>query len=258
VADDDDEITPTARARPRPPTDSDRQRHWKRFEPGTPVVRPGRRPSYPEGVPTNGVRPGMTLAMQQIPDEERIDTGVFELLDRAPSDEENEIVRRTRRESRDPLTVEDGAKLLRYVKRMADKADESATRKQNAQIGQLEEILSRPTKEVAERLLAEVQQLRTKVDEMGVAASTEIARLNAKIVEMDQSLSPISKFAKWALGVAAGAVVAVGIFLYQRGFGEGGASARYEYLERTLSEVRRDMRALERREDSNDSKGHVP
>ncbi|HET9893216.1 MAG TPA: hypothetical protein VFQ42_22250 [Mycobacterium sp.] len=167
-----------------------------------------RRPTHPAGVPTDY--------------EDPIDTGVFDLLDRDPSDEEAEIVRRSRRRSDAPLTVEDGAKLLRYIRRQATKAEESGQRRQ---LAQLEQVLRRPPREIADALVTEVAQLRA-----------EVAGMRPDV----QTVGAIKKrFLAW-LGVGAiTTLAAVGCWLYSRGGDERAVQMRLDALEKAVERLTR-------------------
>lgn len=59
-----------------------------------------------------------------------------------------------------------------------------------------------------------------------------------RIAKLEVAVAPIRGFAKWALGVAAGALVAVGIFLYTRGVAEGSDKERLNRAIDDIKEVR--------------------
>lgn len=167
--------------------------------------------------PRGWLRPKVRTAAHGVPTldyEDPIDTGVFDLLDRETSDEENEIVRRTRRPSDAPLTVEDFAKLMRYVRRQAEKSEETGRRRQ---LAALQELLRRPPKEQADAIVEELGQLRARVTSMEPDVGT-VRAIKTKL---------------WAwLGVGSLATLtAIGLWLYRRGGDETAVQFRLQALE---------------------------
>jgi len=146
--------------------------------------------------------------------EDPIDTGVFDLLDRETSDEENEIIRRSRRPSDGPLTIQDFAKLMRYARRQAEKSEETGRRRQ---LASLQELLRRPPKEQADALIEEIRALGARVASMEPDVGT-VRAIKTKL---------------WAwLGVGSLATLtALGLWLYRRGGDETAVQFRLQALE---------------------------
>lgn len=158
--------------------------------------------------------PGAVLAPEDL-------TPVFDLLDRDPDAEEQEVIRQSRRDSRDPAYVADIVKLGQQIHRYALEHRSSA----ESSARDLRDLLDRPPRDVADRLLARF-----------AAVEEHVARHNRLI--------------RWVGGLALASLVTVGTFLYARGVSEGGAAVKIEHLEKAVDELRSDIRALGRRSDA--------
>jgi hypothetical protein len=79
-----------------------------------------------------------------------------------------------------------------------------------------------------------------------VPETDDCAALQSQICELRRDIEPIKRLVRWALGAAAGAALAVGVFLYTRGFTEGGSAARFEAVQKSVDQLERDVRQLER------------
>lgn len=101
-----------------------------------------------------------------------------------------------------------------------------------------------------------LELLNRPPDERTADMQRDIVRLTSAINKLEREFSPIRSFSKWALGVAGAAALAIAIFLYQRGFGEGGNSVRMELLEKTVSKLDGELARIERLFYSD--KGHAP
>lgn len=138
-------------------------------------------------------------------------TSPVDLLDRDLSQAEIDLVDRGRRGPGDPATYGDVIKLAaRLIRR---EVTDNANRK-------LEQV------------------------------NPPVVSYDDRITQLERDMAPIRRLGRWAMGVAAGAMLTVGVFLYSRGFSEGGAAARFEGLSRIVDELRGTVRALEQRRSS--------
>jgi hypothetical protein len=139
-------------------------------------------------------------------------TSPVDLLDRDLSQAELEIIRRSRRSGDDKATYADVVKLTeRMIRReLADRTS------RQEQANQLLALLDRPPHEA-------------------------LTALGDRMAAVERDLAPIKSLGRWALGIAASVAVAVGVFLYSRGFTEGGAAARFDALQRTVDEIKHQL-----------------
>lgn len=172
-------------------------------------------------------------------------TKPWAMLDRDElNDDELEILHRSRRESDSPATYKDiikvSAKQAKYIKALLD--DRSA-RKESADA--VIELIKHPPHEAVLTLQAEVRELQD-----------ENAALRSEITEIRPVFKTVQRLAYWAFGVAGTVLVAVGVFLYTRGFSEGSATTRADRMERDVQEIRQDVRQLQQRHSA--PKGNEP
>ena len=77
-------------------------------------------------------------------------------------------------------------------------------------------------------------------------AEHDPASRDERIAQLERDMAPIRRLGRWAMGVAAGAAVAVGVFLYGRGFTEGSSAAKFEAIQKLVEELQHDVHQLER------------
>ncbi len=128
-----------------------------------------------------------------------------------------------------------------------------------------QEIQQRVTQAIEQtlRMLTALDGRVAKCESDGPVAGRRIDDLNARIIELDSAidcddkdrpglrqevhqLRPLGAFAKWALGIAGGAALAIGIFLYTRGVSEGTDREQLRRALRDIDEMHEDLRALQK------------
>jgi hypothetical protein len=203
-------------------TEGERRRHAELYASGMPVVAP----EQEEGSDT-----GPVATMEAI----ELDADDLQQVDRLRRDSPNPYValykltklnRQLRHE-------------VRTLRTDAEAFDRREQSNNQERADQILELLNRPPHED----VAEMQR--------------DMSRLASTLSKLEREFAPIRSFSKWALGVAGAAALAIAIFLYQRGFGEGGNSVRMELLEKTVGKLEGEIGRLERLFYS-DTKGHAP
>jgi hypothetical protein len=90
-------------------------------------------------------------------------TAPYEVLDRDPRPEELEIVRRSRRDSSDPITVQDAAKIINHLEKLvAHRLEESSERERTLQaegIAKIEKLIATPPHQAVIDLQAAVKAI---------------------------------------------------------------------------------------------------
>jgi hypothetical protein len=131
------------------------------------------------------------------------------MLDRELDADEVEGVRRSRRSILDYATIGDVVKLDRSIRRLRKDLQSSSETSGR----ELQELLDRPPKQVAEALLERLTSL-----ERDVASHRRIIR--------------------WVQAGLAAAVLSIVGFIYTRGLTEGGNAIRMDHVERAIEEFR--------------------
>lgn len=179
--------------------------------------------SYPRGVPA-AVSPDAN-------DDTDETTSPFALLEREPDADELELIRRSRYEAGDPVPMREFAKALRRLDKLV--RDEKSNNRERA--NQLLDLLNRPPNELTAKLQETVIELRADM---------------SKIKEV---VATVRKALLWVALAAIGSLGTVGGFLYFRGFGEGESKIRLDHIEKSIDELRTDLRSS-----SHWSKGPIP
>jgi hypothetical protein len=86
--------------------------------------------------------------------------------------------------------------------------------------------------------------------DMRMPSHDATAQLARDVATLQRQIAPVTRAANWVLGGIGAAALAVGIFLYTRGGDERATQMRLDALEKTVEEIRHDIRALERRGDN--------
>lgn len=146
------------------------------------------------------------------------------ILDEEPNDEDREVVARSKRDSGSPMTVEDGAKLLRHFKKHVLKLreDEQSNNKQRS--NQLLELLNRPPDEATRKLSERLGELEASTSEL--KASFRIVRIIVWLV----------------IGSGSGSLLLIADRIWNRAEREGEAAIRLQHVEEAVNRLRDDLR----------------
>jgi hypothetical protein len=201
---------------------------------GTPSERRRRR-SHPQGVPVVDpiVRELTAPGVSPEIDEHEI-TSPYDLLERPPTPAVIDTIRRSRRNSDDPATFGDVAKLADALTEARRKEKSNNEERAN----QLIELLGRPPHEDVVRLQTDVHALECDVAEIKSAVSIAVISVEA----LTRWWKPIRAV---LIFLAIAALGAVGFFVDQimsHAESKGEATIRIEHLEHSINDLRQDLR----------------
>lgn len=243
---DDDDPTPTRR--PRSHWDAEQRAHVGREHRGELSTASERRRSRASGA-TAAIADSIERELGPVPEEfgGREITEPWEILDRQElSPEELRIVQRTKRNGKDPLLVEDGAKFL--LRALRKELDDRSAEKRRAN-----EILAVMDTSPNGKLALEVAALRGEAtaakstalklaDELGVRHSKTRGTVHENLAEIIGASRLARILVIAALGGAGGSVTYVATALRT----SGADAQRLERAERDIEQMQSDLRDLRR------------
>lgn len=163
----------------------------------------------------------------------------------------------------EPLTGNDGRRLLRHLKRQMIKADESAQRAVTDAVDAMRELVKHPPNEAVMSLQRDFGALSETVDVLVQSSEATEKRLDGikdTLAAHDRDIDPVRSVKKWIFGSASAAIIAVVVFAWSTSASVALAKAQMEQVvrdaakaearadkaDREREELRQEMRAIRR------------